>query len=299
MLRTLVYRQAFFVLDVLLIGLIACVGFFGVKNVMAERSPISGPEIVTADVQPAPTVGDLASYEPIVANKFFGDPPAVPVAPAETTPVVDETPQQTELPLTLGGTIVAGAVSSAIIYDNSRRLSDVYYLNQQIIPNVTLLEVRKDAVVIDNAGKREILARDGEDGEAIAANVARPPQLPPAARQTAANVQDMNGAKVVNRQEVMRELSQNAAKLLTEVKPEFKKDAQGNTIGVTSSNISAIPMAKEVGLQDNDVVTSINGELIDSEAKLSQLLQKYGNATTVRVGIQRNGRPQVLTLRLE
>src|SRR5690606_24535897 len=100
-------------------------------------------------------------------------------------------------------------------------------------------------------------------------------------------------------QDIVRELQQNAAKILTEVKPEFKKDAQGNTIGVTSSNISAIPMAKEFGLQDNDVVTSINGELIDSEAKLAQLMQKYGNATTVRIGIQRNGRPQVLTLRLE
>jgi len=206
------------------------------------------------------------------------------------------------LPLSLGGTVVAGAVSSAIIEDKSRRISDVYYLNQEIIPRVTLIEVRKNSVVLDNAntGKREILAREGEDAKAIAmASNSTPPRAPNARNQSNIAMRDEDGAKVVNRQDIVRELQQNAAKILTEVKPEFKKDAQGNTIGVTSSNISAIPMAKEFGLQDNDVVTSINGELIDSEAKLAQLMQKYGNATTVRIGIQRNGRPQVLTLRLE
>jgi len=26
-----------------------------------------------------PTIGDLASYKPIITNKLFGDPPAAPV----------------------------------------------------------------------------------------------------------------------------------------------------------------------------------------------------------------------------
>ena len=300
MLQTLVYRQAFFVLDLLLIGLIACLGFFGVKSVMAAAE--APPAFPPADIQEMPTIGDLASYEPIVANKLFGNP-APPIADQAPDSQADQPPVVTELPLKLGGTIVAGAVSSAIIEDESRRLADVYYLNQEVIPKVTLIEIRKDAVVLDNAntGKREILTREGEDAESIAvAGGLNAPRLPQArGAQSSPAVRDVDGTKVVKRQEVIRELSQNAAKILTEVKPVPKKDSKGNMIGITSSNISAIPMAKDIGLQDNDVVTSVNGERIDSEAKLSQLMQKYGNATTVRIGIERNGRPQVLTLRLE
>lgn len=299
MLKTLAYRQALFVLDLLIVALIACVGFFGVKGVMAAKSAIAPPLVEATEVQPMPAIAELASYEPIVTNKLFGNPPAAPVGPAVPEPTLEDIAGETELPLKLGGTIVAGAVSSAIIFDESRRLADVYYLNQDIIPKVKLVEVRKDSVVLDNGntGKRETLTREGEDDGTGVPGAPTLPQTHMASRSSA--VREVDGAKVVNRQEVIRELSQNAAKLLTEVKPEFKKDAQGNTIGVTSSNIGAIPLAKEVGLQNNDVVTSINGELIDSEAKLSQLMQKYGNATTVRIGIQRNGRPQVLTLRLE
>jgi type II secretion system protein C len=299
MLRALAYRQAFFVLDVLLVVLLLCVAFFGVKGVLAAKQDDVKPPIVgSIEPDPVPAVGDLASYEPIVASKLFGDPPATPL-PSQEPVVVQETEVETQLPLKLGGTIVSGALSSAIIEDQSRRMSDVYYLEQEVTPKVTLIEIRRDSVVLNNGntGQREVLNRIDESGEpmTMASASGRPGALP----QNTPPVREESGAKVVNRQEVIRELSENASKLLTEVKPEFKKDARGNTLGVTSSNISAIPLAKEVGLQDNDVVTSINGERIDSEEKLSQLMQKYGNATTIRLGIERNGRPQLLTLRLE
>ena len=303
MLRTLAYRQAFFVLDVLLVALLLCVAFFGVKGVLAAKQDDTASAILGAvEPDPMPAVGDLASYEPIVASKLFGDyPPANPL-PSDAPVATDTTEVETELPLKLAGTTVSGALSSAIIEDESRRLSDVYYLNQEVIPKVTLLEVRKDSIVLNNAntGQREVFNRVDQSGTPMGAAVAAagaPP--PPKGAPGAPQVREVEGQKVLKRQEVARELQENAAKLMTQVKPEFKKDAKGNTVGVTSSNISSIPLAKEVGLQDNDVVTSINGEKIDSEEKLSQLMQKYGNATTIRLGIERNGRPQLLTLRLE
>jgi type II secretory pathway component PulC len=156
--------------------------------------------------------------------------------------------------------------------------------------------VRRNAVLIDNGGQKEILRREGDE-EGL--SVARAPSGRAQLGQGRPVVQQSGQQTIVSREAVVRELEANAATLLTQVKPEFKKDARGNTVGVTSSNISAIPIAKEIGLQDNDVVTSINGEKIDSQEKLFALFNKYGNAATVRVGIERNGRPQVLNLRLE
>ena len=110
---------------------------------------------------------------------------------------------------------------------------------------------------------------------------------------------DLPAEVVVNRQEAAQELSEYAARIMEEVKPEFKHDANGTMIGVTSANISAIPLAVKVGLQNNDVVTSINGEQFDSDEKFSLLLQKYGNAEKIQLGIERNGQPHVLNIRFE
>ncbi len=47
------------------------------------------------------------------------------------------------------------------------------------------------------------------------------------------------------------------------------------------------------------MVTSINGERIDSAEKLDLLVQKFADTPTVRLGIERNGQPLELKIRLD
>ena len=97
----------------------------------------------------------------------------------------------------------------------------------------------------------------------------------------------------------MQDLYANYADLVTNVKPELARDANGNVIGVTAPNIGQVPLAQKLGIQDNDVLQTVNNEQIDSEQKILEIVQKYQTATSFRIGIMRDGKPKVITYRLE
>ncbi len=103
----------------------------------------------------------------------------------------------------------------------------------------------------------------------------------------------------LNREEFLQELYENYAELVTTIRPEYYRDASGNVVGLTAQNISQVPMAQKLGLQDGDVLQSINNEQIDSEQKVMELFQRYRSASAFRIGILRNGKPMVIAYRLE
>jgi endonuclease YncB( thermonuclease family) len=79
-----------------------------------------------------------------------------------------------------------------------------------------------------------------------------------------------------------------------QAQPSWYKDANGNVAGITAQNIASLPFAGVLGFQDGDVLQSINGDIIDSEEKIMQLVDKYKNATSIDVGVLRNGTKQTM-----
>lgn len=86
--------------------------------------------------------------------------------------------------------------------------------------------------------------------------------------------------------------------LYQQFQPQWKTDANGKIVGITAQNISSNPMAAVLGLRDGDVVQSVNGERIDSEAAIMGLVNKLKGARSVQVTILRNGQPQTITIPL-
>jgi len=86
--------------------------------------------------------------------------------------------------------------------------------------------------------------------------------------------------------------------LYKQFQPQWQTDAGGNIIGITAQNLSSNPMAAVLGFQDGDIVQSVNGERIDSEAKILSLVNKLKGARSVQVTILRNGQPQTITIPL-
>jgi endonuclease YncB( thermonuclease family) len=74
------------------------------------------------------------------------------------------------------------------------------------------------------------------------------------------------------------------------------RDSGGRVAGITAQHISAFPLAGALGFQDEDVVTTVNGDPIDSEARIPDLIEKYKNTRSFSVGILRNGKPQTITI---
>lgn len=74
------------------------------------------------------------------------------------------------------------------------------------------------------------------------------------------------------------------------------KDANGNVDGIQASNLGAFPAAALFGFQDGDILSSVNGDRINSEDQIMNLFDKYKDARTFNVGIIRNGQPQNLSV---
>jgi endonuclease YncB( thermonuclease family) len=86
--------------------------------------------------------------------------------------------------------------------------------------------------------------------------------------------------------------------LVAKHQPRIAQDAQGNPLGLTASDISSIPGANQIGLQNGDIVTSINGMAITNPAQLMGVYGKLKNARNLDIRIIRDGGPIIISIPL-
>lgn len=302
MIRSLVIRQTFLVFDAALVVLALATGLmillkFIEAPVMAPPPPAAAE---VSDVETLHQVAERTAYNPIVDTyQMFGeagayDPARVPTV-TEEKPPEPEGEEPVSVPLRLVGTTATKSMASAIIEDTSQPGSaHSYYIGQMVVDQVTLEEVYARYVIVRNKqngeNKRERLSMDDESQKATQQAVAKPTPAPAAPNG--------NARMTLKRQEIMNDLQNNYQELI-KIKPELSRDANGKVVGLTANNIGNIPLAKKMGLQDGDVLQTVNNEPIDSEAKVMEMISKYQNSNSFRIGLMRNGKPQVVTFRLE
>ena len=237
-----------------------------------------------------------ADYNIIVESKLFGNGANMTADAAPATAIEQGPIAPTKLPLRLVGTAAAKTatdpVATATIENVTSKTQAVYYLNDEIMAGVKLVEVQKRKVLLDNtqSGKRELLSMDEEVPPAGTA-----PTVPGPGGKVGAGPQKF----AMKKEELVTELSANYADLLQQVNPEQHTDANGKVDGYTSKSLSKVPLAKKLGLQDNDVLQQINGVTIDSPEKIVEVATKFKDNKTFQLTIQRGGKPQVITYNLE
>lgn len=309
MIRGLVIRQTFVLLDVVLaVGILAAAGAVVYKVLDVPMDSVLEPNV--SDLGNAgdgglftQEVGERSVYDAFVNSGIFGDagkwdakvdaPPPEPEGEGEGGEITE-----TDLNLRLAGTVALSPkdpFAAAFIENLDQRGSLMgYALGQEVVEKVTLEEVYPREVILLNArstpAKRQRLSMEEEAKTQTAAATDAAPK--PSADGSGPNRVELN------RQEFVQELYTNYADLVTKVQPEMYRDASGKIIGVTAQNIGQVPLAGKLGLQDGDVLQSVNNESIDSEQKILEMVQKYRNANSFRIGIMRNGQPQVITYKL-
>ena len=166
----------------------------------------------------------------------------------------------------------------------------------QVLDNVVLEEVLAREVIVLNKRftppKHERVRMDEAEGEA-----------PPAAKGSkvaaAAPAVDSSSERIsLKRDEIMQDIVKNYGSL-SGLKAEMAKDDKGNVLGVTAPDIEKVPMAQKLGIKNNDILQTVNNEQIDSEQKIMEIVQKYQTATSFKIGIMRDGKPKVITYRLD
>jgi len=302
MVRGLIIRQLFLVLNLALSGLILYTAASVVLQMTSPPQasgalPTAGEGGADESDSALKTLRERTAYNSI---KLFGDAgqfepdQAPPAVIEEPVPGPDEEP--TELNLKLWAVTSLSPKSpfaSASIEDLGQKTgSQLFHIGNPVVANVTLEEVHPRWVVLINRNKtppkRERLSMDDEEGaeganaDTLASRGNREPTLPP---------QEVE----LDKNAFAEELLTNYADLVTKVKPELYRDASGKVAGITAADIGDVPLAKQLGLENGDVLQTVNNEKIDSEQKVMEMVQKYQDAGSFRIGIMRNGKQKIIT----
>lgn len=80
--------------------------------------------------------------------------------------------------------------------------------------------------------------------------------------------------------------------------PHIAKDDSGKALGVTANDISSLPYAAQLGFQDGDIISSVNGNAIRNEADAFALVNKLKNQKNFSVKVIRNGKPVDINFRI-
>jgi len=272
-----------------------------------------------AQTQASDPSGPLAQKAPLthydVINKrnvFNASPPSEAPAPSQASepPAPVPEPPATPLPFKLVGTVAgAHAPRFAILETTANPPGQAVYQVGDVVQQVIIVDIRSDCVVLERGeGRRESLCFQAESGTAPLQQSAVPA---PAAGQRAAApapaprqgdpgstgiVRVDPGTWRVGRDLIMENFA-NVGSLSSQatVTPYF---VQGQQQGFRLSQMRVGGLLPQIGLQEGDVLQTVNGLNLYTPQEALQAYQQLQTESTVQINILRNNRPATLTYEL-
>jgi general secretion pathway protein C len=220
-----------------------------------------------------------ADYSALTNSHLFGeaDEQAAPVIAA----VVDA--PDTTLSLTLRGILSKEAdLNGSVIIEGSRGDSKTYYTGQAIdnADGATLHSVYADRVLLDRSGRLETLRlpKDHTASAGAPMGMAMPP-MP----------ESEFGAP-------LREVISDNAGRLTEMIRPVPHVQEGQIVGFRVNPGRDRAGFEALGFQPGDVVTDINGTVLDDPSQGLAVFQSLGESTQANVTVLRDGVPQIIVI---
>lgn len=87
--------------------------------------------------------------------------------------------------------------------------------------------------------------------------------------------------------------------LMLKHQPRIAYDKAGKPVGLTATDIVSVPGARRFGLQNGDVVSSVNGIALTDEAQVLGLVTQLQNAKRLDLTVLRNGKSTQIAIPLE
>jgi general secretion pathway protein C len=251
-------------------------------------APGAPPPVRARPVSPAePSAGDAqaADVEALVHSHLFGEADKAPPAPAAEA--ITEAPDTT-LTLDLRGILSIGddGSSGQVIIAANRGEDKTYHVGQAIdnTSGAKLYSVYWDKVLLDRGeGRYETLRLPKELLGTPAPRAKGPMMAPPVAAPPAAN------------ESLRTVIGQNAAKLQDIIRVAPQVD-QGKVVGFRIQPGKDRATFDTLGLVPGDVITEINGVVLDDPSKGLQAFEALGEATQANVTVLRDGAPQALVV---
>ncbi len=176
-------------------------------------------------------------------------------------------------------------------------------VGEEISPGVRLAAVYADRVVVARGGVEETLKLP-RDTNLVAPTTLQPTPGRASSRDAAtgapavANARTGTSAKAPPTwAQTVEHLRRNPDELMRRVKLVPVLDG-AKLAGVRVSTGTDIGLLNQIGLEQGDVVTSVNGQPLDSIERGQQIMTSLGSATSVRVTVLRAGKPTDITVGL-
>ncbi|MEL7023714.1 MAG: type II secretion system protein GspC [Pseudomonadota bacterium] len=220
-----------------------------------------------------------ANVAPIVEAHLFGE--AKPEDAVVATPEIDTTDApETNLPLELKGTLASDDPDNALAIIADGRDEKVYRVDDTVRRGVTLHGVEPTRVLLSRAGVIEALNLPVPEETASTRPVVRRPTQSVNQRQRAS---------------VSQAITSNAPALQEIISP------RPYYVGGQQRGFRLYPSRDRqkfaaLGLRPGDIVTEINGMPLTNAQQAAQVFSQLADAQSVTVMLERNGKPQSLTL---
>ena len=250
--------------------------------VLAPGAPPTALPTTRAPSAPGSTEQPASDYEALRTTHPWGEPSKEPVPVVES---VTDAPDTT-LSLDLKGILAIGEgdPNGKAIISANRGEDKTYNVGQTIDAGTgtTLHSVYWDRVLLNRGDRLETLRLPKEVVGAAAAPRARGPVMaPPVAAQSNDTLQKV--------------ITQNAGRLTDIIRLAPNVD-QGKVIGFRVQPGRDRQTFDALGLMPGDVVTDINGVVLDDASKGLQAFEALGEATMANVTVLRDGTPQALVI---
>jgi|SRR5271168_146237 general secretion pathway protein C len=286
-------------LNFLLIAVLAYFAALSVNDVVRFRlTPASAP---VSQANP-PLFDDRAIHRPRVAYQEIVNRDIFNIAPPpeEHAPVVEEI----DLHLDLIGvsTTTSGKPPYAII-SNRMGEQNVYSLGEMIPDAGKLVEVDPDRVFIDHNGTRVALnlPKNVMPGPVEGVQPIAPPPVDDTASDAEPydpNVEDLGDNHYRIPRDSLDHSVNNLSELLTQIRA-IPNIQNGRTNGFALSEIEPGSVFDEMGLEEGDVLSSVNGQPMTDPAMAMQMMSQLRNASQISIQVLRDGQPTTLTYQIQ
>src|SRR5579863_4186861 len=278
--------------------LIAGIAYFAAQcvNDIVKRRMSAGNETPVEAATAPPTVSGVRSrahYDVIVSRDIFNLVPQV-VAPP---PVVEE-----DLHIRLLGTSLLSRSKPYAVFEDPAGNQSLYQVGEDIPDAGKLVGVEATRAIIDRGGHRVALEIPSTDMQAPApSHLGGPLNLP---RGIPAIMQPHPGAASAGKIELRKlgpgrfEASraqvagtmQNPGQLFSQMRalPHF---TNGKTDGFSISNVAPGSVFDQLGLQNGDMLTEIDGQPVTNPLQALGLTQAVQTASAIDLTLQRGGTP--------
>lgn len=207
--------------------------------------------------------------------------------------------KETGLKLSLRGVFAADNPNQAMaIIADARGEEKVYRKSETIFSGVTLYEVYPDRVILERSGSFETLSLPREKDETKTGGprqVSTSRYTPPANDAAPVRTRTVQGGQPLS--ELRQQLTSSPQDFWKDVRIEPEYDSNNQIKGYKFEHNDR-QMMTALGLRPGDVIVEVNGQPLTDPSTLSGLLGQLTTATSLSLGIERNGRRENLNINM-